>query len=912
MSDEDDDLIRARARIGTTLANKYHLDEVLGVGGMAVVYSATHRNRMRVAVKILHPEISLDPNARERFVREGYVANTVEHPNALKVLDDDEADDGSAFVVMELLKGTAVDALWAEHGRKLPPKAVLTIAYELLDVLTAAHAKGIVHRDIKPANVFVTTDGTVKVLDFGIARLREAAGEFATRTGRCFGTPGFMPPEQALGNTSEIDHRADLWAVGATMFSLLSGRLVHDGENAQQRLVLAATQPARSLATVVSEIHQAVIEIVDKALAFEKMSRWDTADAMRDAIGAAHVVMFGGPISSASLRELLPGSRRLLRSAPTNISCDTPGSSPAVPLARSVDPTVDSTRLLPLVPSRPGIQPRGRTPAHAVFRPSVPTNLPTRQRAILALLGALAVLVIGVAVRWMLLKRPPEAPRPLSTVPEAENAYHDAMKLWHDGATTKADSALRHAVELDPIFATAHIHLAIQTAQDDPAGAQASYKAAFENRDMLRPRDRVLLEASESYVRPWPDLDEFETRLTAATFQFPRDAELQFFLGRTREQQGAHQAAKAAYEEAVSRDSAFVPALAGLANVEHSLGHLPEAKEAAARCIHQSPVATACLEAGYQLLRDTGDCDAAREEAARWSAWEPQSTIASTAFAHSLYAVGAPRRSVEDALSRAWALYPAPKRALSEQWDRMLLAIVDGDLTRAEGLARDCEAQLPASASQYDHARAARFRIDVLYESGDLGSAAKVAHGFLDRMGTWPPFGLEPDPSIVFYEPLYRVGEIEKAELDRQRSRWMLREDQRGLRNHWGWWGVWAGFAETKEEALEALGRMPQLPFPVGARRSVSLDFALGKVYALVGRADDALVPLVRVTNTCSALENAMLVVRARYYLGMAHEHKGNKSEARAAYSRVVATWPKGTKSRTLQDAERRLEALAN
>jgi serine/threonine protein kinase len=174
---------------------------------MAVVYAATHRNQKQFAVKVLHAELSMREDVRTRFLREGYAANSFKHPGAVAVLDDDIAEDGSAFLVMELLEGDGLDAVWKRSGRCLPPRAVLVIGYQLLDVLAAAHAKGVDHRDIKPQNLFLTEDGTIKVLDFGIARVRDAvaSGVLATHTGILLGTPAFMAPEQALGESTEVD-----------------------------------------------------------------------------------------------------------------------------------------------------------------------------------------------------------------------------------------------------------------------------------------------------------------------------------------------------------------------------------------------------------------------------------------------------------------------------------------------------------------------------------------------------------------------------------------------------------------------------------------------------------------------------------------------------------------------------------
>ncbi len=298
-----------QSRVGTTLRGKYTLDRVLGVGGMAVVYAATHRNRARFAVKILHAHASINANIRARFVREGYAANSVEHPGVVRIVDDDVAEDGAAFVVMELLDGASVETLAKNAGGRLPLRDVLTIGFLLCDVLAAAHDKGIIHRDIKPANLFVTTDGDLKVLDFGIARVRDGAHDSGTQTGVAMGTPAFMAPEQALGKTSEVDAQTDVWAAGATLFSLLTGTTVHEGETAQLIIVRAATTPARSVATISQGLPSRVIDLVDRALVFERSARWPSAAALRDEISACHEAMFAAPVNRTSLQALIESTK---------------------------------------------------------------------------------------------------------------------------------------------------------------------------------------------------------------------------------------------------------------------------------------------------------------------------------------------------------------------------------------------------------------------------------------------------------------------------------------------------------------------------------------------------------------------------------------------------------------------------
>jgi eukaryotic-like serine/threonine-protein kinase len=316
---------QAEERIGTILREKWCLDQLLGLGGMAAVYSATHRNGKRAAIKILHPDAARIRDLKARFLREGYLANKVGHPGAVSILDDDIDPDGTVFLVMELLEGETVEQRWQREER-LPWREVLLIADQILDVLMAAHAKQIVHRDLKPGNLFIHADGSIKILDFGIARLgvlhtdRDDTGPHVS-----LGTPGFMPPEQARGRTAEIDEQSDLWALGATMFAVLSGQHVHEAETANEQLLKAMTEPAAALVERAPEVPRAVRDIVDRALRFEKTERWASAAAMQRAIRDAYVQLQGEPIEAA-LRLSVPilrGSRSVRPDAPT-LAADQP------------------------------------------------------------------------------------------------------------------------------------------------------------------------------------------------------------------------------------------------------------------------------------------------------------------------------------------------------------------------------------------------------------------------------------------------------------------------------------------------------------------------------------------------------------------------------------------------------------
>jgi serine/threonine-protein kinase len=305
---------RARGRLGAILRDKYRLDYVLGLGGAATVYAATHRNGNRVALKLLHPELACEADIRTRFLREGYVANKVQHAGAVAVIDDDVTTEGWAFLVMDLLHGTTVQGLWEARSLRLPAPCVTAIVLQLLDVIGAAHDKGIVHRDLKPDNVFLTPTGEVKVLDFGVARLRDGSAH-KTDLGTVVGTPAFMAPEQANSRANEIDGKTDLWAIGSIAFALLAGDVVHPAENSGQTLIHAATRPARALAPLVPDAPAGVVAVFQRALAFEKADRWPSAGAMRDALARAAEAAYGqvpGPIVIAgALRGLVPPLREV-------------------------------------------------------------------------------------------------------------------------------------------------------------------------------------------------------------------------------------------------------------------------------------------------------------------------------------------------------------------------------------------------------------------------------------------------------------------------------------------------------------------------------------------------------------------------------------------------------------------------
>lgn len=328
-----DEKALARARVGTVINKKWKLDALLGVGGMASVFAATHRNGSRAALKVMHTEFARDQNIRERFLREGYVANRIDHPGRVAILDDDITEQEEPFLVMELLEGETAQQLWRRKQRRVPVDEALWIAAEVLATLEVFHANSIVHRDLKPANIFITADGTVKLLDFGVARMRGAPGEI-TRAGTALGTPSFMAPEQARGVSEEVDGRADIFSVGATLYALLSGQRLHQARSDGESFILAATQPAPSLARIAPHLPIEVIRLVDKALSWAPRNRFQSAAAMR-----AEVLRVLEGIRSGAISKH-PSSSMRRAGDETSASQASPEESPSLPPVASPDDPV--------------------------------------------------------------------------------------------------------------------------------------------------------------------------------------------------------------------------------------------------------------------------------------------------------------------------------------------------------------------------------------------------------------------------------------------------------------------------------------------------------------------------------------------------------------------------------------------
>ncbi len=272
------------ARVGDRVADRYRLEAPVGIGGMGSVYRALDESKNQsVAIKLL-PLYLYEERLVKRFTREVQAAAAVAHPNVVELFDAGAMEDGTPFLVMELVPGKSLQQRLREGV--MPIDEALTITDQLLAALECAHAAGVVHRDIKPANVIVDGEGpniTVKMLDFGLSKLVMEQSSL-TRTGEILGTPHYVAPEQARG--AEIDGRADLWSVGVVLYEMLAGDTPF-GEGPVARVLMrvlsAEPEPVSKLRDGVSA---ELDEFVLRALQKRPEDRFVSASAMRYALTA--------------------------------------------------------------------------------------------------------------------------------------------------------------------------------------------------------------------------------------------------------------------------------------------------------------------------------------------------------------------------------------------------------------------------------------------------------------------------------------------------------------------------------------------------------------------------------------------------------------------------------------------------
>lgn len=272
--------------IGILLNDRYKIAEEIGEGGMATVYRAVDTRLQReVAIKILHPHLAKDVELCQRFQQEASIAARLEHANIVKIYDYGSHTDGRAYIVSELIRGENFHHLQNEqmrlHSTPFDPLMCAMVCEDILKGLIPAHAMKFVHRDVKPDNVMITTEGWVKLTDFGIAK---NTGTSITVVGHFLGSPSYSSPEQIQGKA--VDFRSDLWALGIILYEAISGRLPFSGSSAAEVMVKICQGTFTPLAQIKPSVPEALDAIINKALKTKKEERFDSTESMTETLRA--------------------------------------------------------------------------------------------------------------------------------------------------------------------------------------------------------------------------------------------------------------------------------------------------------------------------------------------------------------------------------------------------------------------------------------------------------------------------------------------------------------------------------------------------------------------------------------------------------------------------------------------------
>jgi len=277
--------------VGKSIAGKYRIEEQIGEGGMGKVFRARQLALDKpVVLKVLHPSLLSDERTVARFQREAKAASRLNHPNSISILDFGQADEGVLYIAMEFVSGRDLHNILSREW-PLPESRIIRIVAQVLSALSDAHGAGVIHRDLKPENIMVEQrrgePDFVKVLDFGIAKIQDSAGDDGpalTRAGFVCGTPEYMSPEQARGGT--LDHRSDLYAVGVILYQLVTGKLPFESDSAvgfaTKHLTEQPVPPSQRRPDV--RVSHGLERLILKALGKDPSERPQTADSFRDSL----------------------------------------------------------------------------------------------------------------------------------------------------------------------------------------------------------------------------------------------------------------------------------------------------------------------------------------------------------------------------------------------------------------------------------------------------------------------------------------------------------------------------------------------------------------------------------------------------------------------------------------------------
>lgn len=840
----------------------------LGQGGMGIVYRAEdERLRRTVALKVLPDAFAGDEDRRRRLLREARSAAALTHANIATVYEVDE-DGGRVFIAMELVEGETLRDRIA-RGR-IPVGEVVRIARGIARGLARAHAKGIVHRDLKPDNVVIDLDGEPKILDFGLAKLREdeqalgksaiESGETAsqiTREGHLLGTPQYMSPEQAGGGPA--DARSDVFALGILMYEMLTARRPFEAERLGELLAQIQRDPPTPLRKAASDVPADLAAIVERCMAKRPGERFATA-------GEVSTALDGGVTSGVKSQAGL-----------------------AMPVQTKTRSRLSLVTVLVFVAS--GVAAVAYYARSRASRSPVSTGVVAESSR------------VRVITDW---------PAPRTAIPEAATLYAEGLQALRDASGDVFMSDMERAIALDPHLAAAHVRLALSSSGEEVARQHIA--AATQARTSLDARDQLFLAFAEAKFG-YPLTIERTTRAAHTLLEaLPDDPEALFWAARAL---AAGVEAPKLLDRAIQLDPKF-------ANVESTRALIAAGNDdadailaAADRCLAISPSSGTCLRRRADVHSIRGECDDLELDARQMVAIDPTGAQGYGYLSTALASKGAPVEALQQLASKAEAVAGAGRARRLALQDAASIAVYAGDFISAEASLIALQAEQASLTDESRHT--AMEQLILLYgEEGEAAKAANVGEELLRQLPAWNPDSVTRGRGCAL-AALHRGARLPDSRANATRDGWLSAWKVSGSLVNTVWVPLYAACADTPAEAREALAALPAYSPLATHATHPSEAGSEGRVYALAGEGDRA-TPLLQaavrwcgdVPRTSEPLPIDWLVdgARDRFLLGQALEASDHEASC-AQYTSVLARWSNAKpRSVTAEKARARSRAL--
>lgn len=861
--------------------DRYRLEALIGEGGMGRVFRAFDpKLRRRVAIKILQSHrFSGGTSDVARVMREARATAALDHSGVVAVFDVGEAE-GHPFIVMEYVDGRSLRALVGVH--EIPMNERLRWIIDIARSLAAAHRVGLVHRDIKPENVMIRHDGSVKLLDFGIARRMESETQAnfitsgnqisATTESSAIGTPYYMAPEQV--QRRPVDARADQFSWGVLAYELFTGALPWKtvGEGIASAIAVVAEEPARLQSNELG-LPAHIGAVVHQALEKSPLRRFESMDVL-----------------VATLVQEAPGPAALVCSDVPKESFKT-----ALDTQQGTHTEVDP----PVVPE---------------VTPRLALKMTRTIRFGVFVVGTLAIAAVAFISRHQ--RKPDQLIEKARSAPMAANSPEIPIDAFHPNslATGAFAKGMHHfqqaslalsiehyktAVDYEPRYAAAHLRLAIARLIDGPhpAGSE-SFLEARRLRRGLDARDALILDAfSPAFDEEPPGLDETARKLRDIEQRFPDDPEVLLFRPMILTVAGRDDDGARAFREYSARHPEKATPWLALAYIHGRRDELDLAHEALVRCRKIEADAIDCIWFDAKLDAYAGRCQDLELGVKHWRQIKPDALNAMLMLAQSQIAQNVDQTTLDDTFAQI--AHDASIGDATRIKQRLAASrdILAGHFLEADRILATLPHETRLDNSDYLWVN--EIRVALHEEMGDQAGAVTLASEVLLHKKNLPESGdvhvegIADDPTMAFHDVLFAAGSIDATEFEKRRQSWMTTWRSRGATRSDRdlWTRAYAGAARTPETAKEALKILEPLGPPLRFFVDHLLVVDTARVYLVADRTTEAAKLLTEASTSCLGPLEPLRFVQAHALLGQAHDALGNHDAACAAFHFVLQRW---------------------